>query len=139
MVIGVLQCGWRLETEISALSRISIIQSPLSAAGRLLPDDAEDVGLGDEQMLFAVDLHFGAAVFGNENDIAHLYGKLDSLAVFVFSAGAEGHDLCLLGFFLRGIRQVNTAGGLVFAFNALHENALSERLDFGGHSVVFLW
>jgi hypothetical protein len=103
--------------------------------GSLL-DDAEDIGFCDDEVFFAVDFDFGAAVFGDEDGVAGFDGEFDGLAVVVFAAGAEGDDLGFLWFFLGVVREVDTAGGFFFDFDALHEHALTEGLDFG-HGVGF--
>ncbi len=102
----------------------------------LLADDSEDVGFGDDEVLFAVDFDFGAAVFGDEDHVVHLDGEGCWLTVVVFAAGAEGDDFCLLGLFFSGVGDVESAGGFFIAVDALDENALSEWLDFS-HVFVF--
>ena len=40
----------------------------------------------------AADLHLGAAVFGDEDLVAHLDGELDGFAILILAAGAEGDE-----------------------------------------------
>jgi hypothetical protein len=85
-----------------------------------LSDDAEDVGLVDDEEVFAVHLHFGAAVLGDEDLVALLHGEEggDVLA-FIVLAGAEREDFGLLGLFLGSVGQEDAACGLFFASGAL--------------------
>jgi hypothetical protein len=94
-------------------------------------DDAKDVGLGNDQHFLAVDLHFGAAVLGDENLVAHLHGELDGFAIFILAAGAEAEDLRFLGLFLGGVREHDAAGADCFGVESLHEHALTEWFDAG--------
>ena len=54
---------------------------------------SEDVGFGDDEEFLAVELDFGAAVFGDEDAVAHLDGELDVVAFVILAAGAEATTL----------------------------------------------
>lgn len=94
-------------------------------------DDAEDVGLGEDEDFLAVDFDFGAAVFGDEDFVADLYVEDDVVAVVILAAGAECEHFSFLGFFLGGVRQDDAAGADGFRFEAFDEDALSEWFDVG--------
>src|SRR6516225_6036482 len=63
-----------------------------STADRLLIDelsnDAKDVVLAHDQIIFVVDFDFGAAVFGDQHLVALLHRELDFLSVVIDFAGA---------------------------------------------------
>src|SRR5260221_4818380 len=68
------------------------------AVGSLsLLDDAEDVVLAQNQMLFTVDLHFGARVLAEEHDVAGLHVELADFSILANLAVADGNDLALDG------------------------------------------
>jgi hypothetical protein len=50
-------------------------------------------------------------------------------AVFEKPAGAGGQDRALLGLVLGGIRQDDSAGGLLLSLEASHHDAITQRLD----------
>ena len=78
-------------------------------------EDAEDVGLGDDQEILAVDLHVGAAVLGNEDLVPGVHGKDDVVSILVFAAGSEGNDLRFLGLLLSGIGKNDDSAKLIAA------------------------
>ena len=91
-------------------------------------DDAEDVRFVDDEDVFAVELHFGAAVLGDEHLVADLHGeKRADILAFVILAGAEGENFSFLGFLFCGVGQEDAASGFFFAGGALHEDATTER------------
>jgi hypothetical protein len=94
-----------------------------------LADDAEDIGLGDDENFLSVELHFGATIFGNENLVADLDGKLDGLAILILASGSEAQDLGFLRFFLRGIWKDDSAGTDGVGFEAFYKDALSQGFD----------
>src|SRR5580698_4587348 len=67
-------------------------------------DHAHDVALLHDQELLAVDLHFGAGPFAEQNELADLHFGRDALAVLVERTGADGHDLAFLRLLLDGVR-----------------------------------
>ena len=76
-------------------------------------EDAEDVALVEDEVIFAVELDVGAAVLGDEDLVALLDGELDVAAVFVLAAGAEGDDFASCGFSLRGVGDDDAASAEV--------------------------
>src|SRR4051812_34426595 len=97
-----------------------------------LVEDREEVVLAHDQVLFAVDLDLAAAVLAEQHAVAGLDLRSDDLAVLVALARADGDDLGLDRFFLRGVRDEQTTGGLGFFFETLDQNAIVERTDLHG-------
>src|SRR5436190_18004273 len=98
-----------------------------------LTNDAEDIVLAHDQVGLAVHLDLGAAVFGDKDFVALLYGELDLLAVVVQFAGAESDDGALLRLFLGGIRDNDATLFGFFLFDRLHKHAISERSYINCH------
>ena len=92
-------------------------------------NDAEDVGLGEDEVLFAVDFDFGATVFRDEHFVVHLDGEFNELAAVVATASAYGNHKSFLWFFLRAVWENDAASGDSVSFDAFHENALTEWFD----------
>src|SRR6266540_4912894 len=55
---------------------------------RRLSNDAEDVVLAHDQIIFIGDFDFGAAVFRDQHLVALLHGEIDFLSVVIDFAGA---------------------------------------------------
>lgn len=90
-------------------------------------DDAEDVGFVDDEDVVAVELHFRAAVLGDEDLVADLDGEeRGHVFAFVVFAGAKCEHFSFLRLFFGGVRKEDATGGLFFAGGALHEDAASE-------------
>lgn len=103
-------------------------------------EDAEDVVFADEGVFLFVDFDFGAAVFADEDFVADLDFEGRDFAVLVFFAGAECDDFGLLGLFLCGVRDDDATADLFFFFDVLHEDAITDGLDFYfGHIGFVLW
>src|SRR5213595_2854530 len=83
-------------------------------------DDAEDIVLAHDQVSIAVDLDFSAAVFRNQHLVAGFNGEIDFLSIVVNFTGAKSDDFAFLRFFLRGIRDNDTALLYFSLFNRLH-------------------
>ena len=79
----------------------------------LLLDDREDVVLAQDDVLFAVELHFGARVLADEDLVARLDLERADLAVLVDLAVADGDDLGLERLLLGGVGDEEAAGGLL--------------------------
>src|SRR5271169_214120 len=85
-----------------------------------LSNDAENVVLTHDEIVVAVDLDFGAPVFGDEDFVADFHGELDLLAIVVELPSADRRD----GTFLRLLsRRVGNDDAALFDF------LLFERLD----------
>ena len=70
-------------------------------------------------MLFAVDLHLGAAVLAEEDAVADLDVERADLAVLEDLAVADGDDLALDRLLLGGVGDDDAALGLLFFFTRL--------------------
>src|SRR5688572_25588010 len=114
----------------------------VSGLGSGLVEDAENVLLAEDQVLFAVDLHLAARVLAEQDAVAGLDVERELLALVGHLAAAHGDDLGLLGLLLGGIGDDDAAVLLVRLLEALDENAVVERpkLDLGGscHDVCLL-
>src|SRR5215207_1037014 len=75
----------------------------------------QDVALTQDEKRLAIDGDFSAAVFPVKHLVADLHFHRHALAV-VESARAGGDDLALLRLFLRGVRDEQSAAGLLVAF-----------------------
>jgi hypothetical protein len=100
-----------------------------------LANDPEDVGLVEDQMILAIDLDFGAAVFTDQHFVADFNGEEigNVFALFVFSS-AKCEHFSFLGFFFCGVGEEQSACGFFFAGGTFHEHATSKGCDFGCHS-----
>src|SRR5688572_9182152 len=90
----------------------------------LLFDDAHDVGLLHDQEFFAVDLHFRARPFAEQDAVADLHIEGDALAVFIAGAGADADHFAFLRLLLGRVRNDDAALGLLFFLHALYEHAV---------------
>src|SRR3954467_12856192 len=76
---------------------------PRPAPGLVIPgsaNDAQDVAFLHDQQVFTVDLHLGARPFAEQDLVAGLDIERRDRAVLAAGAGADRHDLALLGLFL---------------------------------------
>src|SRR5262245_50844305 len=83
-------------------------------------------------MLFAVDLHFGARVLAEEDSIAGFDVELANRAVLENLAVADGDDVALDRLLFRGVRDEETALGLLLLLHAAHDHAILKRPDLHG-------
>src|SRR5215207_3209038 len=65
-------------------------------------DDAEDVALLEDEQLLAIELDFSAAILGIQHLVPNFHVHIDALACVIAAACADGEDVALLRFFLRG-------------------------------------
>jgi len=99
-------------------------------------NDAEDVGLGEDEVLFAVDFDFGATVFRDEHFVVHLDGEFDEFAIVIATAGADGDHKSFLWFFFGAVWENDASCGDAVCFDAFYENALTEWFDVSHSSYV---
>ena len=93
------------------------------------------VGFVDDEDVVAVELHFRAAVLGDEDFVAFLHGEEGGdVFAFVVLASAKGEHFSFLWLFFGSVWKEDAASGLFFAGGALDEDAASEGCDRGGHS-----
>jgi len=89
----------------------------------------EDVALAQDEELFALDLDLGAAVFGENDAVANLELRRETLAVLQHSPWADGDDLALLWLLFGRIGQHDPAPGLLLAGEDFDYDPVSKRLD----------
>jgi hypothetical protein len=94
-------------------------------------DDAEELGLAEDQVLVVLDLDFGAGVLAVYHGVADLDAHLGALAVVEALAGADGDDLAADGLLLRGLGQVDARRGAGLGLDGLDKDAVFEWFD--GH------
>src|SRR5579871_1539104 len=101
-------------------------------AGRHFVDDGEDIFFGNDEIFGAVNLDFAARILAIENAIADLNAHAEFRAVFQHAAVAGRPHDALLGLFLSGIGQENTARRLVVLFDVLDNHVIVQRLEIHG-------
>src|SRR5262249_20606661 len=84
----------------------------------------ENVGLGQHQVLDAVDLDVAARVLREQDLVARLYLELADRSVLLDLALAHRDDLGLERLLLGRVGDVETTGGLLLLFEALHQDAV---------------
>src|SRR5256885_7754173 len=92
-----------------------------------LLDDAEDVVLAQNQVLFPVDLHFGARVLAEQNGVAGFHVELSNFAVLEDLAVTYGDDFALDGLFFGAVRDDDPALALLFFLDPLDNHAVLQR------------
>src|SRR5512140_896425 len=107
----------------------------MGEARRLALDHAEDVVLAHDQVLLAVDLDLGPGVLGEEDAVAGLDVEGPDLAVLLDLAVAHGDHLALDRLLLGRVGDDDAALGLLLLLHALHDEAVLQRTDLGGHLV----
>src|SRR3954470_23948343 len=96
-------------------------------AGNLFHQHSHDVAFLHDEILGAVDLHFGARPLAEQHAITGLDVDRNELAGLVAPAGADGDDFALLRLFLSGVGDDDAAGGLFLGINALDDDAIVKR------------
>src|SRR5947209_6400523 len=98
------------------------------AVGSLsLFDDAEDVVLAQNQMLFTVDLHFGARVLAEEHGVAGLHVELADFSILENLAVADGNDLALDGLLFGTVGDDDAALALLFFLDPRGDHAVLQQ------------
>jgi len=92
-------------------------------------DDREQVVLAHDHVVFAGVLDVGAGVGGEQDAIANADGEGALAAIFEGAAVTEGKHDAFLGLFLGAFGQQDAAGGFVFGFDALNEQAITQGAD----------
>ena len=82
-------------------------------------------------------LHFGAAVFADQDAVANLDLEGRDFAVVALLAGAEGDDLRLLRLLFGAVRNDDSAANLLFFLDMLDEHTIPDGLDFNVSHFVF--
>lgn len=103
----------------------------------LLLDLGKDVVLTDQEVLVALDLELSGRedAVRDEDVIALLEGDGDALVALSDTARTDGDDLSAGELVAGRLGQGDTGGGLCGGDEALDEDAIKERSDFGeeGH------
>src|SRR6185437_7067800 len=106
-------------------------------------DDAHDIALLHDEEILAIDLHFGARPFAEQNGVADLEVDRNEFAGFIAATGADGDDLALARLFLRCVRDDDAAGSLFLGIDALDDDAVVKRTEFHENLLrrdsVFWW
>src|SRR5438477_6393633 len=100
-----------------------------SSCPRSALDDAEDVVLAEDEVLFAVDLHLVARVLAEEDPVPLLDVGLADGPVLEDFAIAHRNDHRLDGLLLRGVGDEETPLGLLFFLYATNDHPVLERSD----------
>src|SRR3954470_14386721 len=93
----------------------------------LLLELGQDVGLTEDEQLFAVDPDLRAAVLGVQDLVA--LGDVERnalLALVVPLAITDGDDLALLGLLLRGVREDQAARRGLLLFDRLDDQSIAQ-------------
>src|SRR4051812_21512687 len=106
---------------VYTISLAAMISSPL------LLDDAEDVVLAQNEVLFAVDLHFSTRVLAEQDGIAGFHIELTDSAVFEDFAVTHGHNLALDGLLFGRIGDDDAPLALLFFLEPLDDDAVLQR------------
>ena len=85
---------------------------------------SDNVRFLHDEVGFAVDGDFGAAVLAVQHFVPDLDFHSDEFAFVVLAARAHGHDLALHGLFLGVVRNEETRGGLLFGFGRLDNDSI---------------
>src|ERR1700712_2298239 len=99
-------------------------------------DDAQNVAFLHDEEILAVDLHFRARPFAEQDLVAGLDVERRDRAVLAAGAGADRDDLALLGLFLGGVGDDDASGRLLLGLDAADEHAIVERSKL--HTFTFL-
>src|SRR5690606_17741647 len=117
---------WRAEspnlTSLAAMI-ISFLSQSVARTGLLL-DHAENFGFAENDQFLTVDLDVVAGILAKHHLIAHFQADRTQFAALEQFALADSNDFALVRLFLRGTRQQNAAGGLLFFFLATYDDAI---------------
>src|SRR5579871_2537045 len=95
-----------------------------SSGSRGSVEDRQDVVLGEDDVLDAVELHFGPGVLAEEDAVAVLHFGGTDLAVLEQLAVPDGDHETLDGLLLGAVRNDDAPFGLLFLRNALDHDAV---------------
>src|SRR4029078_11791942 len=90
-------------------------------------DDPEDVAFLHDDQVFALDLHFGARPFAEQDAVAGLDVQRRHLAFGRAGARTDGVDFALLRLFLGGVGNDNPARGLFLGLDPTDEDTVMKR------------
>src|SRR5277367_6469903 len=101
---------------VSKMMSLAIVFSLSLSFGKwveLLLDDAENVLFAEDEVVFALNLHFGAGVLAEQDGVAGLDVERADLAVLENLAVADGDDFALKRLLLGAVGDDDSALGLV--------------------------
>src|SRR6516164_3224066 len=104
----------------------------LPKLSKALLEHREDVFLAHDQVLFAVQIHFRAAVLAEQDPVAGLHAHGLALAVVVHLAGPGRDHAALLRLLLGGVGDDDPARRLFLAVQSLHEDPIVQGSNFHG-------
>src|SRR5215213_11694823 len=111
------------------------------APGALGLDDREDVLLGEDQEILALDLELGPRVLGVQDLVPDRDVDRFARPVVQDLARADRQDLALLGLLLRGVRQDDARLRHLLTRRGLDDDAIAQRAELrrrGGRQGAFL-
>src|SRR5262245_14588262 len=98
--------------------------TPSRSVRVLCLDHGHDVFLAHHEELFAIHLHFGAAVLAEQDAVADFDVQCTDVAVFQDLALAHGNDLALDRLFGSAVGNDDAASRLALFFYALDDDAI---------------
>src|SRR5439155_18468634 len=105
----------------------------------------QHVARGEDEVLLAAPLDFGAAVLGVDHRVADLHVDRHAVALVVEATGADGEDRALLRLLLGGIGDHDARRRRGLRLVRLDQNPVLERLDRNlrrgshGHTLLGYW
>src|SRR6185503_896150 len=97
-------------------------------------NDSQNLVLAHDQELFVVEFDFGAAVLAEQHSISRFDVESLTGSVVAIFALANGHYFALLGLFLRGIGNNNSAANLFTFVDSPHNHTVVKRPDIYCHT-----
>src|SRR5216683_2323251 len=101
-------------------------------------EHAEDIVLAQDQMLFVLELDLAACILAEKNPVAGFHVGRHQFASLGHLPLTNRYNLPLLRLFFGAIGNDDTAFGLVFFLDALHQDAIAQWPDFHGTAVASL-
>src|SRR4051794_20635338 len=102
-------------------------------------DNAQQVGLLHDQIVFIIDPDLGARPLAEQHPVTWCYVEPPDLAALVPDTWTDGYDLALLRLFLGGIRDDYAPGGLAFLLDAADHDAIVEWTELHRFPRPFWW
>src|ERR1700733_5112558 len=110
----------------------------LSVVGGSLVEDAEDVVFANDEALFAVDLHFRAAVLAEEHAVADFNVQLANGTVLLDLAVADSDHFSLDRLLFRRVRDDDATLALLLFLDALDDDAILQRANLAHVSLLLV-
>src|SRR5215213_2495848 len=121
-------------TSLAAIAAVSLLRWLSGGLGRggALLEHAHDVAFLHDQQLVAVELDLGAGPLAEQDAVAGLDAHRRQVALLVAGARADRQDLALHRLLLGGIRDDQTAFGLLLFLDAADHHAVVQRSKLHG-------